>query len=194
MTCDTVLEALLDAAPSEISADGPTPLGGHLRECARCRRLGAQLVTDTRLLAEAMASSARTVQPAPRVRPAVIVPAVAFAAIVFVAVLRAGPASTPLIAPVVVSPPVTPRVSVNQPAPPSADPTRTVSSPRVRQLPVRRFPVPMPIIATRLERADSPFATESVVASRAVTVAPPSGTRAAVLHTTDPKIVVVWLY
>jgi hypothetical protein len=51
------------------------------------------------------------------------------------------------------------------------------------------------VAAVRIASAARPVtATGSIKAANAVTVDPPAGTRAAVMHTSNPKLVVVWLY
>jgi hypothetical protein len=193
MTCDSVLETLLDADLTEISAGGITPLGRHLRECPRCCRLGVQLLTDTQLLAAAMETSPVR-HPTRRVRHLMLAPAAAFAAVVIVTLLRAGPVGVRAIPPVVVTPAAAPAVNSNEPTmSPDVNSVAGAGAAPVRLQPARAFPAPVPIAPVRVEQGEPP-AVESVVASRAVTVATQPGTRAAVLHTSDPKLVVVWLY
>ena len=189
MTCESALELLLDAEPSEFSANERTPLGEHLRGCVRCCRVATQLMQDTRQLAVAMASESVR-RPARRAVPLSFAPALAVAALLLVVVLRARPeASIPvpsvaehvpsaLVAPL----PATPNVDV-------APPRVSVPRPAVR----RAFARAVPLAPVRLVPgtvAESPLS----VKTSGVSVTPPAGTRATVMHTSNPKLVVVWLH
>ncbi len=44
MTCETALERILDADPEELSGETSSPLGEHLRTCARCRTLADEVL------------------------------------------------------------------------------------------------------------------------------------------------------
>ena len=57
MTCEHALDAMLDADLPE-AIGGATSLAGHVNGCARCRHVANQLMTDTRLLASAVARGA----------------------------------------------------------------------------------------------------------------------------------------
>lgn len=193
MTCDSVLEMLLDAEPSELSADGMTPLGQHLLGCGRCRRVAGQLLHDTVRLSFAM-HRAPAQRPAWRPFQRWLAPAFVAGAIVLAVVLRALPAETPVVEqvrpddrPALVSTPAV-RVLPNTAA---APPARV---PRARLGVARAYPRPVPVTPVKLERAAPLVTAEMSVATRGVSVDPPPGTRTAVLHTSNPKLVVVWLY
>ena len=47
MTCASMIDRMLEADLSELTGDGSSPLGAHLRECARCRAIAAQIVRQT---------------------------------------------------------------------------------------------------------------------------------------------------
>jgi hypothetical protein len=104
--------------------------------------------------------------------------------------------------PVVSEPIVLPTVSVNAPLPPpiastSVTPPARLVKAVVEGVPVaalRAFPAARPLTTVAMT-IPAPVATPApVVASNAVSVTPPVGTRAVVMQTGDPKLVVVWLY
>lgn len=191
MTCESALELLLDAEPSEFSANQPTPLSEHLRGCARCHRVAAQLMQDTRRLAVAMA--ARPVRhPARRVRRVSLAPALAVAGLLFTVVLRARPGVAPAVPePRRVEPAVSPSPAPAPVAPNVAFVPARASFPghAARRAFARAVPLaPVRLVpsAVRAERLS--------VETSVVTVTPPAGTRATVMHTSNPKLVVVWLH
>jgi len=192
MTCEYALEAMLDAERSELDVNGATPLSAHLRDCARCRRVASRLVHDTLLLAHAL-PLAPVKRPAWRAAPT-LVPAFALAAIVLAVTLRprsaAEPTSTPsparntvaVVAPSGLSPaPSTPNAA--------SAPTRAA---RVRHAPLRAFAPATAVVPVRFARAVT--SSPVPVSPATVTVTPPAGTRATVMQTSNPKLVVVWLY
>ena len=195
MTCALALETLLDAEPSEFIQAAASPLADHLRGCARCRRVAAQLHQDTQQLAHAMAYA-----PARRrtraVGRSVLLPALALGSVVLAVMLRGrggvAPVAPPLPVPVAaLSTPTVPEAPVRSPLPNVARTRRPVAPP-VRRLP-QAFSPAVPVAPVRLVRAE-PVPSGGAVAIAGVTVSPPAGTRAAVMHTGDPKVVVVWLY
>jgi hypothetical protein len=184
MTCDAVLEALLDAEPSALSPNDHSALGAHLRGCARCRRIAAQLEADVRLLATGVEAVNARVRNR-RIRRLTIAPAFAAAVMTLLLVRREAP--TVSVVPAVV-------VSVapdREPTPPDPRPRPRVSRPAKL---VREFPRPVAVVPVQFERPATPVMSEAVVVSNAVQVDPPPGVRAAILRTGDPKLVVVWLY
>ena len=191
MTCEYALEAMLDAERSELDGNGGTPLSTHLRDCARCRGVASRLVQDTMLLAHAL-PPASVKRPARHAAPT-LVPAFALAAIVLAVTLRSRSAGEP----VSTAPPATNTVARVAPAVPSpAPPTPNAAAPtratRVRQTPLRAFARPTAVAPVRFARA---VASSTVpVSPGTVTVTPPAGTRATVMQTSNPKLVVVWLY
>lgn len=194
MTCEAALDLLLEAEPSEFSATDRTPLGEHLRGCARCRRVAAQLMHDTQRMALAMKAAVPARRPARRVMQATMVPAFAMA-IVLAVVLRSR-ADAPSIAPPVngpVTPVSAPSVTAGaELSAAAAPPVRSRVRRDVRREP-RAFARAVPMAAVRLESAgqlQAPFSVES----SGLTVTPPAGTRATVMHTSNPKLVVVWLH
>lgn len=194
MTCDSALELLLEAEPAEFSASERTPLGEHLHGCARCRRVAAQLMQDTRGLALAMdATPVR--RPASRVRQVTLIPALAMAAIVFAVMLRGGTPAPNVVQPVnepvaaVVAPPVAQR---NE-SPASMPSITRARVERVVRRDMKAFARAVPVAPVRLAQSVMPGAPRSVE-TMGVTVTPPAGTRATVMHTSNPKLVVVWLH
>lgn len=188
MTCDSALEKLLDADPSEFSAGLTTPLGQHLRDCARCRRVAAQLHADTRLLATAL-TSARVRQPVGRVRRVSLAPALVVAALVFAMIPRSRQVDVPVA--VSMDAPRLPAATVVEVSPqPNGPVTGEVDQP-TRGGELRAYPRAAPVVPVRFARSEPPA---PVVVSSAVTVDPPPGKRATVMHTSNPKLVVVWLY
>lgn len=191
MTCQSALELLLDAEPGEFSATAPTPLGEHLRGCSRCRRVAAQLMQDTQRLALAMAA-APVGRHAVRVRPSQLIPALGMAALAAVVVWRARSAEWPVVldAPPAVQPPLVATASA-EPVPnvPVMEEARSGLKPVTR----RAFARAVPLAPVRLDPAPSPARQLSVETS-GVTVTPAPGTRATVMHTSNPKLLVVWLY
>ena len=184
MTCEDALGALLDADLPDAIA-GVTPLAAHVRGCARCRRVADQLMADTRLLAGAVVAT-----PAPRRRVSIgsvaFVPTAIAAALVVVVTMRQplrDTGSTVVTLPFTVvdaPPPVKPDARV-------VSPVRRADPPRQ----LRAFPRAQPVAAVRLV---APVAIDPPRVSSGVAVSPPSGTNALVVHTSDPKLVVVWLY
>ena len=192
MTCESALELLLDAEPSEFSANERTPLGDHLRGCVRCRRVAAQLKRDTQGLALAM-EAVPVRRPAGRVRQLTLVPVVAMAAIVLTVMLRADPEASVITPAVIaaVTPIVAPTVAVIR-EPRETPPSRSRATQHVRRE-SRAFARAVPLAPVRLVSTTVSEAPLSVETS-GVTVTPPAGTRATVMHTSNPKLVVVWLY
>jgi hypothetical protein len=194
MNCESALELLLDAEPSELSGTAITPLGDHVRGCARCRRVAGQLLSDTRALALAMAAPVSVRRRSRRTMQVTIVPAFAMAAIVFAVMLRGGGTQAPNAvepvidpAPSLVTPPAVARVEV--PDPPASRPGPA----RIVRRDGQAFARAVPLAPVRLAPAVMPEAPLSVEMS-GVTVTPPAGTRATVMHTSNPKLLVVWLY
>jgi hypothetical protein len=191
MTCQSALERLLDAEPGEFSDTGSSPLGEHLRGCARCRRVAAQLMEDTQRLALAMAA-APVPRRSPSVRQMVLVPTLAMAVLVVAVMWRVRP-------PASTAGPGVPGVVQTPPAPPvSTTPAPDVPVAKRRPSPAkpvtgRAFARSVPLAAVRLEPFATPPAQLSVETS-GVTVTPSPGTRATVMHTSNPKLLVVWLY
>jgi hypothetical protein len=196
MNCESALELLLDAEPSEFSASERTPLGDHLNGCGRCRRVAAQLMQDTRGLAAAM-GAAPVRRPARRVSQATLIPAFAMAAIVFAVMLRtrldvtsrSSGASEPVAAAPLAAPVVR---GTNEVAPPNVRPQTSRPVSAVRREP-RAFAPATPVAPVRLAPSE-PIAPGAAVSASGVTVTTPTGTRAVVMQTRDPKLVVVWLY
>ena len=190
MTCETVLELLLDAEPSALVPDENTPLGAHLRDCGRCRRLGAQLLADHRLLATGVDTVRQRVR-SRQVRRMALVPVFVMAVIALLLVRRQPSAEVRSVAPVVVvgAAPVRPTLNAQR----STENTQRSTLDAQRQALVRAFPKPVPVMPVRFEPSAPRRPTEAV-APAGVTVDPPPGMRAAVMRTGDPKLVVVWLY
>lgn len=54
MTCDVALERMLEAEPEELLPQGESKLADHMRGCARCRSVAAELTAGGQLLAAAL--------------------------------------------------------------------------------------------------------------------------------------------
>lgn len=67
MTCDSALAAMLDAELAELSPHHQGPLGRHLRDCGRCRRVANQLREDSAQLS-AMVEAPRAARASTSVR------------------------------------------------------------------------------------------------------------------------------
>src|SRR5690242_18889520 len=89
MNCTMALEALLDEDPTALAVGEESPLGVHIRECGRCRRVAQQLMRDTHSMSLAMVH-VRSSCPAPHARFAVV-PAFGLAVLVLAAVLSSRP-------------------------------------------------------------------------------------------------------
>jgi len=186
MTCQTMLERMLDAEPDELLGRGETALAVHLRECGRCRAVAQQLLQETGALVNAMARDARPVatmaSPSAGRRRwtrqrAVVGSVLAVAGMVVAALLwspshgvQPGPA-TPALAP------AAPAAAVINGSPMRAE----------------RYPEERPILAEAVAAAAVTTSPEPLAPARLI-VRPPSGVRAAVLQTANPTITVVWLY
>lgn len=190
MRCDDALAVMLAAELAELSCEHRTPLGRHLADCARCRRVAEQLRDDSAHLAAMVAVPRLAVPRAPvRIMPWIAGTAAATA---LALVLR-----TPS-KPDAVSPPSTPSqqtgVAMETVAPPveheSPRPTRGQSIVVRRRPPVARdaprpAPVgvsPVPVVAVTL---DAPKAT------LALAFDPPTAVASVPLHATPTQAVVV---
>jgi hypothetical protein len=115
------------------------------------------------------------------------------AAIVFAVMLRATPEAL-VVAPAVQQPP-TPVVAppvVARSESPEAPTVPPRAAHKVRREP-RAFGRAVPLAPVRLEPSGV-TETHLSMETSGVTVTPPAGTRATVMHTSNPKLVVVWLY
>ena len=185
MTCDQALEQMLDAELT-LLASGGSELAGHVRGCVRCGRIARRLQADTQQLAVAMSRS--DVRRARRVPLLVWATPVAAAAALLVMLSPPEPVERVAEVASVLSP-----VTVDSfPPAPAVAPIAAKAAKRGPML--RAFPVAQSITPVSLP-LQAPIATPArVVASNAVSVTPPAGTRAVVMQTSDPKLVVVWLY
>lgn len=195
MNCASAIDAILEASPVELAGEGESPLAQHLRGCTRCQRLSSQLLVDTRRLAVAVRSTP-ALRTSNRARYAPFVPIALVASAILFGVMRA-PASnesTALVPPAVPGAFVAavPR-SPASPVLPDAGTPRVASAARVSRTP-RAFPKPVPVAPVRIAQVEPSSRPAALQVSRAVSVDPPPGTRATVLHTSNPKLVVVWLY
>ena len=189
MICDDMLELMLEADPAELEGRGNSTLAGHLRDCTRCGRVAAQLLTDTRRLDKALESRrampARPLEAAARPslwRPIVMFGALAAAIVLFVFMKRVPDGPGPLVASVV----ATPRII--------AVPTAASVARVPRTTHPRRFEAASPVQAKRFESVPALEVSASAEAVAMVSVDPPPGKRAIVMRTSDPNITVVWLY
>ena len=192
MTCDQALESLLHVELNDLATDGASPLSEHMRGCGRCRRVAGQVLNDTRLLASAFAVSTVRARPKRR-RTLVFVPlvatAVAAALVMVTSRSYVDDAVTTVnrLSPVTV---VAPKAATEPNASPVVRRVARSTSPRLG----RAFPAAVPVTPVRIELARDRTPDLAPPVSGTVSVTPPSGTRAAVMQTSDPKLVVVWLY
>lgn len=189
MTCQSALELLLDAEPFELATPRVTPLGVHLRGCVRCRRVATQLMHDTQRLAVAMTLPIPARRPARRALLVSFAPVAAIAAMAFAVVLGTGPAEAPLLESVRSEPPAALAAAMRVP---NADPVATRPA-VVKSVTHRAFARPVPVHPVRLI-ASAHAAPPLTVEMNGVAVTPPAGMRATVMHTSNPKLVVVWLH
>ena len=191
MNCASALEALLDAEPSELAGQGTTALIAHVATCERCRAVAHQLAGDTRLLAASVAST--TVRPV-RFGSAIwihrsLVPVGLVAALLLALVPRTpdAPKGTTFSTPtVVVRDSVPPPRAVDNATPMPAQPAR----PRA----ARAYPAPIPVAAVRINASPRPLAPTRSDGGPAVVVDASAGQRVTVMRTSNPKVIVVWLY
>lgn len=217
MTCDTMLQRMLDAAPETLAGHGDDELAVHLRECGRCRAVAAVLLRETRAMASALDLPVRPRRTVRRrllrmlLAPQAAMIAVAAGIIIYASRLavRVEPVRVAAVSATIASSPAT---TIDSPAVPPIRASRPRRAPRVSAPALgARLAPPMPIVPTAIVAAPivasarpvaqhGPAATQSdaLDAQRqpapGVLVDPPRGVRAAVLRTSDPKITVVWLY
>lgn len=122
MTCEESLTRMLSADLAELSADAQGVVGRHLMECARCRRVAAQLRADSARLASAIAVPAAPALHRPAQRLPWLVGAAATAAVAIAVLSRRGPE---IIAPATTVPVTVAEVAVTPPA--VAPPTMPVA-------------------------------------------------------------------
>ena len=60
MSCSTMLDRMLEADLHELDGTADSVLARHVRDCARCRTVASQLVSDTRSLAYVSLSTLTT--------------------------------------------------------------------------------------------------------------------------------------
>jgi hypothetical protein len=183
MNCTVALETMLGADFAELAAN--TPLAAHVRGCTRCRRVADALQSDTKLLAaRPLVVTGRERSSASRYA---LVPLAAAALLVVVSVQRQ--ARAPAVREVSTLTPVI--VDSFAPARP-ASAAAEMRAPR----PGRAYPRAVPLAAVKLNLVEPVVARPArpIEAVPAVSVTPPAGTRAVVMQTSDPRVVVVWLY
>jgi hypothetical protein len=219
MICNDALELLIDADLDELAGQGGSPLAVHVRDCARCRAVAAQLALDTQALGRALEPDAVRVQPlgarrqvagARRMVPRGVVAAGAMAAglgLVVLAVRPGGDLRRTTASGRATAPP--PAVLIaSAPSPGSRQSTVDVvagpkarfakSAPTARRslgtlATARRFADPVPATPVKLVASQS-VAARATGDPGGVTVTAPQGTRVAVLKTGSATITVVWLY
>ncbi len=207
MTCNAMIERMLEADADELLGHGATPLAVHLRECARCRAVASQLVAETRSLTVAL-GHARPPIPAPpgRVRPGmgpvrwgpaaggILVAAVAVFIVVWPA--RRAALSSGSAPPHAVAAPTTAANSGAGPRPnsraPSSIPPRLSSFAGGSPILADRYAPPEPIAPVPITSAS--VGPEPTPHGHRLAVRPPPNVRAAVLQTADPTITVVLIY
>ena len=63
MICASMIDRMLEVDLDELTGGGSSPLGTHLRECARCRAMAAQIVHQTRELGRLPGRSTMRIAP-----------------------------------------------------------------------------------------------------------------------------------
>lgn len=181
MNCDHALELLLEADLSELDGVGESPLAAHVRDCAKCRAVAAQVLADTRALALATGDRRVVTRPSGARRSYVRRPVAAAGALAAVLALAVfGPMRTD------------DDTHATVPAPGPAAPAAT-EVPRGVPAAARRFAEPAAATPMRLVASQSVTARATGDPDRVIVTAP-EGTRVAVLKTGNPAITVVWLY
>ena len=224
MTCMTMIDRMLEADLDELEAQGESDIALHVRHCERCRAVAAQIVRDTRELAQ-MAPGAnvppvRTMpqRSAARRRHLAAIVGVA-AALAFVVVRSSNQHSAVDRATSVVMQPVTvaPLARIVPDGPASlrtfiaatgtargGRPTGRITHPARRPDIPAAFTMPAAVQVERIvvAPAERAVAVMPVRLSPApepplgdtVSVDPPAGKRAQIIRTTHPGVTVVWLY
>lgn len=223
MNCDRALEFLLEAEPAELALSLDTPLVEHLRGCSRCAAVAARLRDQAGALAmvaarrsargAALRTAAERVSRRPSARWIPVGAALAATAAIWIATSRTSP-SAPTATPARVEAPSTtpaPRAAATVSAPSAVKPIASDRGESVPVPPVGSTPTLQQFSAERMSavafassavRANTvsggsvpapPGADRNAPANGVVSVAPPAGTRATVMQTTDPKVTVVWL-
>lgn len=203
MTCNVILELILEADPDQLAGRGTSAVAAHVRKCDRCAIVARRILAQSELLAVAVredapvdlaAFAARTRFPRRALIGGSIIAAAA--SVLFTLGVQRVPQPSANG-----RPPVAPRVAV-------------LAVPTVRQLPAsgsvrtdararrtevsvarvepHRFAPAHPVVTEPLTVAPVP---ETVALDAGVvTVDPPPGTRASVMRGRNPSITVVWLY
>lgn len=211
MTCDTMLQQMLDADLDVLAGRGDSPLARHLHECARCQAVAATLERETRALAAAAARPAAR-HPAlsslysPRLRTAAVL---TVAVVVIVMASRMGISVAPVSVEDVRSttsegpaaridvPPMTIASTLKRDyaaAQPPGTPNASLVSTSTAVTPTSFEFAPVAATPMPLVGADDVAPAAMAGDSTGVIVAPAPGQRVAVLRTSDPKITVVWIY
>jgi hypothetical protein len=191
MTCTNMLTLLLEAERDELEGNGTSVVAAHVRTCARCRAVAAQLLSDTHMLAAHVAATAAKPRSARRVRKRSLLWGGALAAASLAVLLisqRAAHLSIDAHAPPVV------RASA-----PAEAPKRdtTAGEPRAKDpgsVRATRFEAVVAATPVRFAESQAVEAPMPPADSLGVSVVPPADKHAMVLATRNAKITVVWLY
>ena len=195
MKCREALVAMLGADPPELAGRGDSPVAEHVRGCARCAAVAGRLMSESRLLASAVAWHESAVRSAPRRvvwRPlGAFTGTLAVAALVLAVIVVRRPVDR---SPVNIERSAAQAVVVAPPAPAPVPVEKSNSSATVRRRP-RAEPRAMLMGSKRYEAVPIRAVT-SVAATPMATVAvkPSAGHRAAVIRTSNPSVTVVWIY
>jgi predicted anti-sigma-YlaC factor YlaD len=210
MTCNEVLELMLEADAEELEGRGAGAVAQHVRECARCRAVAQAIVSDSQLLAVSVRRSApvdlTTFAARTRFsRRALIGGAVAAlaASVLFVVLvqngMRAYVQADKSFAVVTTVPQLPPGVGPARPGIAVVDVATpgtvsvTLSTPAT---PLRFADVqPVPAVRYQPPAGDQTAPAASVAdTDRRVRVRPHAGRRATIMRGHNPKVTVVWLY
>ena len=203
MICDAMLPHMLDADPGELLGHGDTLLAAHIRGCARCRAVGAQVAADTVALMGELQGRASVPRRVRSQRRGTVIAAGALAAAALLATAiwispplppappsATGSTSAPLVPAVVLAPPVAviapSHARTALPYAPLGHPLGSTA-----MLVAQQFPTAQPVPPERLGGGPAASPRRARVT---IHVYPPAGVRAAVLRTANPTITVVWLY
>ena len=207
MRCHESLTLLLAAERDELEGRDSSAVAAHIRDCAKCRAVATQLLSDTTVLAELTPLPAGLVRrqlvpmrSAPRniARPVAWTGALAAAAVViFLSVPRipARQSAPALASALITSQPVVQPAAAADPRTATGAPRRRTGNKSIAAVQATRFEgvtaaTPVRFVASQ---AVDELAARSAD-SNGVAVSPPAGRRATVLATRNPAITVVWLY